>query len=170
MDEHQLDVSFRGLTLMRFGARARWATGERAAELMEWAGALIPHIGADGGFDGPYGIFEVVGDSGRRMSAVIFHDFQPSCGTIQVSCASVTPYWASPNVLHDLLSYAFDTNGVRKLWMAIPHDSEDVISFNLHLGFKQDAILRYHFSETQHAVILSMLESEFRQSRWARKE
>lgn len=141
---------------------------DKGLELIRWAGSLIPHIGVDGGFDRPFSLFEVVSDEGKRLSAIIFHDFQPEAGTMQVSAASSSPYWANPDVLHTLLSYAFDTNKVRKLWMAIPASSEEVLKFNTHLGFRWEAILRKHFSPTEDAIILSMMEDEYRATRWSK--
>lgn len=152
-------------------ARIFWPEAPSDAQmLMMWAGSLIPHVGIDGGFDGPARVAAVLSDSGKLIAAVIFHDWQESAGTMQVSCASISPHWASHNVISGLLDYAFNTNKARKLWMAIPHTSENVVKFNKHLGFKQEAVLRYHFSKNQHAVILSMLDHEYRNGRWFDKE
>lgn len=144
-----------------------WASNDDERQyLMAWAGALIPHVG-DAGFCGPGQVAAVIGSNGALRAVVIFHDWIEGARTLQVSAASVTPYWASPDNLREVLHYAFVTNGTRKLWMAIPHTSENVIRFNKHLGFVQEAVLRYHFSEQSHAIILSMLEDEYRKSRWA---
>lgn len=144
-----------------------WGTDEASRkDMMAWAGKFIPHVGEEGDFDSPYQVAEVVNDNGERLAVIIFHDWQEEARTIQVSAASVSPFWAHPSVICSILQYPFDVLKVRKLWMAIPHTYENVIKFNKHLGFRQEATLRYHFSDTQHAVILSMLEEEYRKSRW----
>ena len=114
--------------------------------LAAWVATQIPHVG-EGGF-GPctaIGIATGHGWDAKFYGAVVFHDYQPRTGTIQVSAASLSPRWAEPGILRALLHYPFQQIRVRKLWMAIPHDNAKALQFNLHLGMVREAVLRHHF-------------------------
>jgi RimJ/RimL family protein N-acetyltransferase len=72
----------------------------------------------------------VMGNDGRLMAAVAFHNWNPQAGVIEVSAAAVDPRWASRAVLSELFGYAFaiaqavvartseDNTRVRRLWKA----------------------------------------------------
>jgi RimJ/RimL family protein N-acetyltransferase len=135
---------------------------ELTAALAEWAAARIPHVGADG--FGPCWAVGVV----RRdalAAAVVFHDFQPATGTVQLSCAADSPRWASREVIAAILGVAFSGRlgaAVRKVWTCTPSGNERAIRFNEGIGFKREAVLRQHFAPGVHAVICSMLDREWR--------
>lgn len=145
-----------------------WA-GNQAEEgfLEEWAASRIPHIGSGNRFSRPAVFGAVLSDRGNEVVAtVIFHDYQPSCGTIQVSMASSKVTWAKPQVITDMLRYAFKTAGANKVWSSTPHTNERAIRFNVGIGFRKEATLRHHFGVKSHAVICSMLRPEYEKSRW----
>lgn len=123
-----------------------------------WVADQIPHVGERG-----FGLCRAIGvmRDDKLAAGVVFHDWQPEAGTLQVSCAAASPRWASRPVLRVLLSYGFDTAKAQKLWVAIPHDNERAIRFNKGIGMKQEAVLRRHFGPKRHAVILSMLHHEY---------
>ena len=137
--------------------------------MSHWAGSRIPHVG-DAGF-GPCIAIGVASDEPEeKMYAVcVFHDYQPQLGTVQVSMAAENPHWATQGVLRGLLHYPFHQLGVRKLWMAIPSNNTRALKFNKGIGMVQEAILRQHFGPRRHAIILSMMDTEYRRSRWAWK-
>lgn len=132
------------------------------ADLAAWAAERIPHVG-DAGF-GPCWSVGVARE--RRLAAVVvFHDFQPSMGTVQLSCAAETPRWATRDVVGAILGAAFRGRlgaPVRRVWTATQHTNERAIRFNLGIGFTREATLREHFAPKVHAVICGMLEREWR--------
>lgn len=80
--------------------------------------------------------------------------------------AATSPRWASPSVIRGLLSYCFNQLGVNKAWTATPHTNTRAIRFNKGIGFRQEATLRHHFGPNVHAVICSMIKTEWEASRW----
>jgi RimJ/RimL family protein N-acetyltransferase len=95
------------------------------------------------------------------MAGVVFHDYQPEFGTIQLSMAADNPMWARRENLRGLLSYPFEQLGVHKVWTATPHDNEAAIRVNLHIGFKKEATLAHHFGLKRHAIICRMLKPDY---------
>jgi RimJ/RimL family protein N-acetyltransferase len=129
----------------------------------EWVAEQIPHVER---FQPPYRS-ALIFDSGHRVIAgVVFHDWIPAAGTIQLSMAAISPKWATRDTLAGLFRYAFETNGANKLWTATPHKSDRAIRFNRGIGMKQEAVLRHQFGPGVHAVVCSMLAAEWRASRW----
>jgi hypothetical protein len=131
--------------------------------LTQWAADRIPHV--RGGDFGPcQALAAVAGNSVRAV--VVFHDWQPRHLTIQASVAAESPRWATKENLREVFRYAFDTVKANKLWAAVPHDAARVLKFNAGIGLKPEATLRSHFGHKRHAVIGSMMRSEWARSRW----
>lgn len=139
------------------------ATPAENAALVRWCAERIPHVA--GGDFGPAQAIGVVRHH-RMAAVVVFHEWQPAFGTLQLSMAAETPSWASTAVLRGLFAHAFITQGANKLWTATPHDAERVLKFNRGVGMKAEATLRHHFGAKRHAVICSMLKAEWQRSRW----
>jgi RimJ/RimL family protein N-acetyltransferase len=122
-------------------------------EIAEWVGLNIPHVGTAG--FGPCTALGVV-SSGKLIAGVVYHDYQPSCGTIQLSMAAVSPMWARRETIRDLLAYPFHQLGVYVVWTATPRDNEAALKVNLHIGFTKEAVLGHRFGPKRHAVICRM--------------
>lgn len=139
------------------------------AELSDWAAQRIAHVGAEG-----FGPCWAVGVArrGTLAAVVVFHDYQPECGTVQLSCAAENPRWATRQVIGAILCAAFAGRlgrPVRKVWTATPHVNERAIRFNQGIGFVREAVLRQHYAPKVHAVICGMLDGEFRR-RYGKEE
>ena len=126
------------------------------AAIADWTARHIAHVNRD---FGPCSAIGVV-DGNRPLAGVVYHDYQPEYGTMQVSIAAISPRWAQKGIIYALLSYPFDQIGIYKLWSAIPMKNERSLKFNLGIGFKQEGILAHHFGK-DHAVISRMFRKDF---------
>ena len=54
-----------------------------------------------------YGVLK----DGKPIAGVVYHDYKPSCGTIQYSGASINRAWLQGPTLHNMFSYMFDIAG-----------------------------------------------------------
>ncbi len=131
-----------------------------------WVARQIPHVG-DAGFGPCRAVAIVNGD--RPMGAIVYHDYQAAHGTVQISMASVSPLWAQPQTIRDLLAIPFDQYRVRKVWTCIPADNERAIRFNVGIGMVREAVLGEHFGPKRHAVIFRMFERDYAR-KWRLKE
>lgn len=134
---------------------------ELTDHLAAWAADRIPHVGA-AGFGPCWATGVVRGD--ELAAVVIYHDWQPEAGTVQVSIAADTPRWASRPVIAALLALPFSGglgSPIRKVWACMASPNERALRFNAGIGFKREAVLRHHFAHGVHAVITSMLHREY---------
>lgn len=131
-----------------------------------WVAMQIPHV-AGFGF-GPCTAIGVATEN-EPVAGIVFHDWQERAQTLQCSMAATTPRWAAKGILRALFFYAFETAGANKLWTATPHTSHRVIKFNRGIGLKPEATLRHHFGPKRHAVICSILRSEWERGPFAMK-
>ena len=145
--------------------------------LAMWAARRIPHVG-EAGF-GPcqaIGVASGPGDDDKLLAVVVFHDWQPACGTLQCTVAAASPRWASRGALQALFAYGFEQCGARKLWTCTPLGpglnkaqaamSKRALKFNAGIGFRSEATLREHFGRGIHAEICGFMRSEYQRSRW----
>jgi RimJ/RimL family protein N-acetyltransferase len=145
-----------------------FAVGPAETAIMAgWVAERIPHM--HGGGFGPCVAGGVVRD-GVLVAGVVFHDYHPQYGTMQVSIAADHPRWASRPVLRAMFDYPFRQLGVDLLWAAMPADLPNVHAFNRRLGFKKEAVLRRRYGGKRHAVIASMTRGEWENSPWFGEE
>lgn len=130
----------------------------RNDRITEWVAERIP-AAAGIGFGPSHSIGVVI--EGRVASGVVFHDWQPRQGTIQLSIAAENPRWASRANIRAILSYPFDQIGAIKVWAVIPHTNERVVRFAKALGFKQEGMLRHQFGVGIHAVFVGLMANEY---------
>lgn len=128
-------------------------------EVARWVSAHIPHMqGAD---FGPASAIGIVDENQSPMAGIVFHDYQPLYGTIQLSAAAESPRWATKKVIGAILGYPFLQLKVHKVWTATQHENLRAIKFNKGVGFTQEATLKDHFGAGRHAVICRMLFKDF---------
>lgn len=134
----------------------------------KWAADRLPYVGELG-----FGPCRAVGVAtgatahDRLLAVVVFHSFQPTTKTVQISCAAVSPMWARREAIRELLRIAFEDFDCNMVWMAIPHTNERAIRFNKSdrgMGMKMAGPLRHMFGPGVHAVHMSMTRNE-----WARR-
>ena len=127
-------------------------------EVASWVAERIPHV--KGGSFGPCTAIGVAGN-GKLLAGIVYHEYQPDHGTLQLSMAAESPMWARKETIAALLRYPFRQIGIYKLWTATPHDNEAALKVNSHIGFKREAILAHHFGRKRHGVICRLLMPDF---------
>lgn len=128
------------------------------ANVAAWVAARIPHANR---FE-KYTALGVIADNDAPVAGIVYHDYVPDYGTIQLSMAADSPKWAQREIIRQILAYPFIQLDVRKVWTATPLRNERAIKFNKGIGFKQEAVLAHHYGE-DHAVICRMFRKQFEQ-------
>ena len=126
-------------------------------EIAQWVADRIPHVKTSFGPCSSIG----VAACGRLIAGIVYHDYQPGHGTIQISMAAESPLWARRPTIAALLHYPFRQLKVFKVWTAIPVDNTPAIKVNEHIGFKREAILAHHFGRKRHCAIYRLLEPDY---------
>lgn len=129
------------------------------ASIARWVALHIPHVG-EAGFHSPVAAIGVVSDE-TILAGVVFHDYQPDFGTMQLSMAAVNPMWARRENIAGLLAYPFIQLGVFKCWIACPSDGQHALDTWDHIGFKREAILAHQFGRKRHAIMMRMMKPDF---------
>lgn len=111
----------------------------------------------------------VVSAEGRPLGAAVYHTYYPEYGTVEMSIATVSPLWAQPQTIRDLLAIPFDQYKCRKVWATTASDNERAQRFLAGIGMKKEAVLRHQFAQGRHAVIFGMMAGQYA-VRWRLKE
>ena len=135
-------------------------------KIAAWVARQIPHV-SPAGFGPCKAIGVAVG--GVPVAGIVYHDYQPHVGVVQISMASTSPLWAKRNTIRALLSVPFEQYQCYKVWTAIPADNERAIRFNRGIGMKAEGTLRHQFGKKRHAVIYGMTFDEYA-AKWRLKE
>jgi len=127
-------------------------------QVAAWVAEHIPDVGQDG-FSSPVTAIGVATD--HLIAGMVYHDYQPKFGTMQLSMAATSPMWARREIIHALLSYPFDQLGCQKIWTATALENVKALKVNEHVGFKREAILAHQFGRKRHAVIMRLLRPDY---------
>lgn len=128
------------------------------AEIAGWVADKIPHV--RGGSFGPCAAIGVASE-GKLLAGIVYHDYLPDFGTVQLSMAAVSPMWARRSTIGALLHYPFRQLKVFKVWTATPHHNDAALKVNWHIGFKREAVLAHHFGRRKHGVICRLLKPDY---------
>jgi RimJ/RimL family protein N-acetyltransferase len=121
-----------------------------------WTVSHIPHVS-------DFGPCEAIAVMNGEyiIAGVVYHDYQPTCASIQLSMAAESPMWARREIIAQLLDYPFNQLSVNRVWTATPIDNEKALKVNRHIGFKREAVLHSAFGKKRHGVIMRMLKPDY---------
>lgn len=135
---------------------------DQSSSVAAWVAQRIP--GLQRGF-GPCAAIGLEDSTGNAIAGFVFHDLQqwPDGDTMQLSLASDSPVWlrARKSVGKAILLHPFYTQGVWKLWTAIPHVNERTERLGKTFGFKNEATLKDQFGMGKHARISRMFRADY---------
>lgn len=131
---------------------------DRPELVADWVGSLIPHVGQTG-FGPAYAIGVCRKDT--LIAGMVYHEYHPDAGTMQISMAAASPMWARRHIIRALLAYPFEQAGCFKVWTCTPIDNVKALKVNEHVGFRREATLAHHFGKGRHAVICRLLQPDF---------
>lgn len=127
---------------------------------------LVPRC-ADG-FEGGQGI-GVINKDGLLVAGWVWHNWDPSAGTIEFSGAALTPRWMTKAILHKLFAYAFETAGCQ---MIVTRNSE--FNTRLHRQLKRFGFDRFDiprlFGRDEGGVVWSLTDDQWRAGEFYLKE
>lgn len=122
----------------------------------EWAKTRIPYVESWG--EG----HQVIGleSDGEIQAACIYNCY--SGADIAIHIAAVPGRrWLTRSYLRTCFIYPFIQLGVRRLTGYVPSRNADALRLDLHLGFKQEGVMRHALWDDD-LIVLGMLRSECR--------
>ena len=122
-----------------------------------WVARQLPDARA--GFGECRAIAIVAGD--KPLAGVVYHRYNKDYGTIAMSIASVSPMWAKPETICDILAIPFYQYKVFKVWATTAADNARAIRFLSKTGWTREAVLRHQFGPRRHVHFFGMTAPEY---------
>lgn len=118
---------------------------------------------------GDYKDYEAIGieKNGDLIAGVVYTDYNPSDGDIQMHIAATTPRWCTKNTIRMFLDYPFNQLDCVRVTALCAEDNPRVARFLDGIGFTREGILRKAFGRRTNAIIFGMLKEE---CQWLKKD
>lgn len=109
--------------------------------------------------------FGVLREDGALVAGVVFSDWKPAFGTVELSGAAVDPRaLASTRNLRVFGSYAFGQLDCFRVWARTATANVRARKWLRGIGFTEEGVSAHHFGKGKHAAILRVIRPE-----WERK-
>jgi len=106
-------------------------------------------------------------EDGEPIAVVAFFAYDGI--SIEGAIASSKP-WGDRRFIRKVFSYVFDQLGVRRFYVRVDASNKVAHDMDLRLGFKHEGTLREAATDGGDVHVLSMLKSEYLQSKWCKNE
>lgn len=135
-------------------------------EVAAFVASLIP--GCERGFGNCRAIGVVDEDAAELVAGMVFHDWQPGPGLIQISSASTTPRWLTAEVRHKMFSYPFDEVGCQMVVLQVSAANERMVRIAKAFGFTPHFIARMR-GRNEDGYVFTLTDDAWRNSKFTRK-
>ena len=132
----------------------------------QFVAALIPHCRRRG--FGKCKAIGVLDEDGRLIGGMVYSNWDPDAGTIEMSGAATDPRWLTQRTLWALFSYPFIGCGCQMVLMRVQDDNERLLRQLAVFGFafvKQ----RRMFGRDRDGVIASLTEEEWVENKFSER-
>ena len=102
------------------------------------------------------------------VAGMVFHDWQPGAGLIQISSASVTPRWLTAEVRHKMFSYPFDEIGCQMVVLEVSAANTRMVRIAKAFGFTAHFIQRLR-GRNEDGYVFTLTDDAWRNSTFTRK-
>lgn len=134
-------------------------TGADAQIVARWVAERIP--GCERGF-GPCTAM-AVRDGDKPLGAVVFHNWCPEAGVIEMSSAADSPRWLTRRSLYAIHSYAFDV--AQLAVMRVAENNERMRRIGRAYGYEEYRIPRLR-GRDEAEIIMTLTDDAWRASRF----
>jgi RimJ/RimL family protein N-acetyltransferase len=135
-----------------------------AAGIARFVASHIP--GGDRGFLGNVcmGVIKT-GQAPKLIAGVVYHNWCPESGVIELSAASTSKLWLTRPVLREMFAYPFEQIGCQMAVLRVSERNPVMVSIALRYGFKSHLIPRLRGrDEAEH--ILTLTDDDWRENRF----
>lgn len=137
---------------------------ETASGIARFVGSHVE--GGERGFDGNVcmGVIKT-GERPELIAGVVYHNWSPEAGTIELSAAATSKLWLTRPVLKAMFSYPFEQVGCQMIVLRVSERNTTMVSIALRYGFKSHLIPRLRGrDEAEH--ILTLTDDDWRHNRF----
>jgi RimJ/RimL family protein N-acetyltransferase len=134
------------------------------AVVAQWVADRIPGVDDFG----PCSAIGVADKDQNLVAGVVFHDYQPQWGNIQVSFAADRSDWLTPGTVQAIMRYAFNQLACLRITTLTPKRNKRARQFLLKFGFRVEGNVRNGFGDDD-CIISGLLRSEWQAHRFNRQ-
>lgn len=106
-------------------------------------------------------------DDGRLIGGVVYHEWSPEHGTIQMSAASTTPYWINRTILRTVFGYPFKGAECQLVIFRVAESNGRMRRIAKAVGCKEYLIPRLRGRDEAEAV-LTLTDDDWNSSKFMR--
>ena len=126
---------------------------------------VTPGCSADFGACKAIGVLD---DEGALVAGMVFHDWNPDAGTMQISSASLTPRWLTGEVRHIMFAYPFEQVGCQMVFLLVSAKNERMCRIAKAFGFKPYLIERMR-GRDEDGFIFTLTDDAWRNLKFTRR-
>lgn len=144
--------------------------GENAA-VAHWVACHIPGLESvvastpHGEAFGPSTAIGVINEQGLIVGGVVYHNWQPTYRSIELSFAATDPKWLTQDILSALLRYPFVELDCQRITGFTPKKSRRARRFLDRFGFKREGCVEKGFGSDD-AIISGLMRTTWERSKW----
>lgn len=107
----------------------------------------------------------VIDKKGNLIGGVVWHNWQPWAGTIEISAGTINPRWLTRKLLWQIFSYPFDRCGCQCVFAQTRADNGPVSRLLYGIGFQSIDVPRLHGRDAD-GVLWWLTEETWRASKY----
>lgn len=115
----------------------------------------------DRGFDTNCRALGVQDKTGRLVGGVVYHNWEPHNGTIELSAGAITPRWLTRHIASQVLAYGFNTCGCQMLVARTSQKNERTRKLLRGLGFREQLIERL-YGRSEHGILMTLTDTAWK--------
>lgn len=119
----------------------------------------IPQMGGPDDFGPSVGI-GVMSSDGMLVGGVVFSNYQPTFGSIEVAFAGSRRNWLTPRLVSGILAYPFTQLNANRITCLTPKRNRQARQFLEKFGFKREGLIRRGFGNDD-CVVSGLLRKEW---------
>lgn len=121
--------------------------------------------GCERGFENPVGMAVV--EHEQLIAGVVFTNWQPEAGTIELHAAALSPRWFTLPVIRTIFRYVFNQLGCQMAILRVSANNSRMQSIAARLGFHGHVIPRL-CGRDEDGVVYTLTDERWRSSRFER--
>lgn len=135
-----------------------------SAVVADFVSKIIP--GADRGF-GASTAMGVIDDGGKLVAGLVYHNWYPETGVIEISVASITKRWLTRTVLRAIFAYPFDQLDIQLVVFRVAPADKGLRRILKAIGSTEHIIPRLR-GRNEAEVVITLTVEAWQSSKFAR--
>lgn len=102
-----------------------------------------------------------VTEEGRLVAGVVYHNYSPEAGVIELSAAATSKRWLTRRVLKAMFGYPFDEIGCQLAVLRVSEENRGMVEIARRFGFTSHRIPRLRGRE-EAEIIFTLTDNDWR--------